>query len=385
MSENQTLLFVLALLYLTECATLARADTLFFLSPLLRRWKFVYPATLLGSTQSGLVFSNPLPPLGVTVICQPWPVSLSPVGVYSYVSLTTHPEGRLDQEEAYIAWDEVREVSLYGNRLRINRTDFAKTGSTQLAKLLASLIDHLWRLPLRERAEVIRQAIQKSLNAETVRARIGEYLRRSWWLRVLSNVLFLYLFVLSPYAIWYFDLPRTWVLLLLGLILLMILNSFLFFRSHKALYPTESGERTQNLFLISLLPTLSLRAHDYLARNLLIGFHPLAVAQALCSPEDFKTIAKRMILDARHPMQPVCPSEEAGPRETESWYRESQRSAMEEFVQSVGIDLTVLTRPPTPGETISKSYCPRCHLEYAMPEGSCDRCGGMSLLPIGEV
>jgi len=385
MSENQTLLLIFALLYLSECISLVRADALAFVSLLSGRWRLVYPATLLGSAQSGLVFSNPLPPLGVTLFCPAWPLSLSPVGVYSYVSLTTHPEGRLDQEESYVPWGDVREVASYSNRLRVSRKDFARTGSAPMARFLLSLIDRVWRLPTRDRDRAIQRAIRESLAARDIRARVREYLGRSRWLRISSNLLFLYLFVLSPYAVWRFDLPQTWMLLLLGLVLLMPLNSFLFFRAHQALYPKEPGERMKDLFFISLLPTASLRAQDYLARNLLVGFHPLAAAQALCVAEDFQAIAKKMILDARHPMQPVCPREEAGPRETEGWYRAIQRSAMEEFVQSAGLELGALLRPPESGDATSRSYCPRCRLQYTIAGGGCNSCGGIALLPLVEM
>ena len=66
-----------------------------------------------------------------------------------------------------------------------------------------------------------------------------------------------------------------------------------------------------------LAPPAAIRAPDLLARHLLQNFHPLAVAQVLCSPGGFKSVARQALLDLRYPLLPVCPTNEPEPMTTE--------------------------------------------------------------------
>jgi len=48
------------------------------------------------------------------------------------------------------------------------------------------------------------------------------------------------------------------------------------------------------------------------------------------------------------------------------------------------VDLAALTRPPTPADATSLSWCPRCETQFTTRTGTCADCGGLELIPFGE-
>lgn len=380
MNDNQILLLVVVVIYLIECFFLVKRDTFAFLNPFGLRWHMAYSSSIIGNYSKGAIFSNPLPPLGITLFCQSLPISISPDGIYSYVSLAPYPCGRVQQHEKYFRLDDIQKISTYDNRIMINGADFVKTLSHRMAKALADLIERVTRGAKSERSVFIKEAMERSIDTEAILLRIQDYYKHARWLRIACNLIFLYLFAVCPIVIFYSGLAKTWFSLLPLLLLLMALNGLLFFHAHKILFPNESSARIQSLFLILLVPTASIRANDYLSCYLLGGFHPLAVAKALCSQKDFELIARRFILDAQYPIQPVCPADDMEISNTEKWFREAYLLLMEDFIKRTGVDIEVLTFPPKQGCSSAISYCPRCHTQFAIAEGRCFDCNNTLML-----
>lgn len=380
MNDNQILLFVVAVIYLIECFFLVKRDTFVFLNPFGLRWHPAYSSNIIGNYSKGAIFSNPLPLLGITLFCQSLPISLSPDGIYSYVSLAPYPCGRVQQHEKYFRLDDIKKISAYDNRIMINGSDFAKTLSHRMAKTLADLIERLIRGSKSERYAFIKKAIKRSMDTEAIQLRIQDYYKHAKWLRIMCNLIFLYLFVVCPVVIFYSGLAKTWFILLPLLLLLMALNTKLFFHAHKILFPDEGSSRIQSLFLILLVPTTSIRANDYLSCYLLESFHPLAVAKILCSQRDFELIAQRFILDAQHPIQPACPADDIMICNTEKWFRESYLLLIEDFIKMSVVDLEALVGPPQQGSSSAVTYCPRCHTQFAIADGKCLDCNNTLVL-----
>ena len=83
MSDEQSLLVVLALLYLAECVFWVRRDWVAFSSPFRNHYRLKYPEGLGVNQQGRFLLSNTLPPLGSVFLCQQWPLFFSPDAVYS--------------------------------------------------------------------------------------------------------------------------------------------------------------------------------------------------------------------------------------------------------------------------------------------------------------
>jgi hypothetical protein len=123
----------------------------------------------------------------------------------------------------------------------------------------------------------------------------------------------------------------------------------------------------------------AMRAHDLLVRRALETFHPLALARILVSPEEFRQLVHQVLLDLRHPLQPLAPTGPPEARASVAWSLAAWRKTVEEFVRRAELSPEELLAPPTPSEPDHVSYCPRCLTQYIVPEGVCAECGGLPL------
>ena len=155
--------------------------------------------------------------------------------------------------------------------------------------------------------------------------------------------------------------------------------AILFRRAHKRLLPLGDDERFTSFLIMLLAPPTAIRAHDVLARHLLETFHPLAVAQMLCSAEIVKAFARAVLLDLRFPMLPICPTSEANACATEQWFRTTRLQAMQKFICDAGLSLMDLTASPLRTDQENQSFCPRCGAQFVMTAGVCADCGGRPL------
>ena len=377
MNDLELFLLVLFALYLSECFNLIPRDAVALVAPFGGRWRAVFPSSMLGSEKTGAVLGNPVPPLGRMVFCQQWPFSVSPDSVYAYAALTLNPDGRMERAGKAWPFPAIRRVTSSEKHVRVNGEQLVRAATAPQAAAWANLLGSLSGLPQADRAAAIDRALDSSFDADAVSARVREWLERERFLRLLCNGLFLYLVVLLPVVAFTAGLWLTWPWLLLVLIAFMAAISVVFSRAHRVLYPGARGEKLYALCLIGVVPTIAIRACDYLSRHLLTGRHPLAAARALCTDADFRALARRAVLDARHPILPVCPAGDEVARSAESWFRERYTAAMERFLTGCGVAIEELIAPPVPRDETSRAYCPRCESEFTGTGGVCGACGGI--------
>ena len=133
--------------------------------------------------------------------------------------------------------------------------------------------------------------------------------------------------------------------------------------------------------MMLLAATHAIRAGDVLSRDLLTGFHPLAVALALCRPEEAQHIARAILLDVNHPMEPRYPSDDQTERQTIDAFHQVLQAAIYACVTAAGGDPARWMEPPAREDLSCQSYCPRCDRQYVITQGTCESCGGIPLVP----
>jgi hypothetical protein len=328
-----------------------------------------------------LTLANPLPPLGTVFLCAPFPLSLSPDAAYAYTAASLGPGGRPMQTGQFLRFDGFKSIEVDARRVLVDDTLFLPALSPFAARRLAQSLRRLKQLPAKERAGAIREQIKQSLDPDRIRAQLEQLNQRARTIRLLSNGLFLYLYVLAPAGAWRFGLAQIVWFLLGGMLAQTITIAILFRRAHRSLYPDGGEERFTPFLTMLLAPPTAIRAGDILSRHLLEHFHPLALARVLCAPDHFRNFARQMLLDLRFPMLPVCPSNESGPVETERWFRAAHLDEVEKFAVRSGLSPDELAKPPTPTESCNLSYCPRCHAQFVTRDGTCADCGGRALAP----
>ena len=380
MSELQLMVLVVAVIYLWECGVWLRRGAVAFRMDARGRWRLHHPATALGNPAGGLVLAPPLPPLGYLIPAAQSPLSVGPDGVFAYVAQCLNPGWRPPQSGRWLPFTDVRDLTVSGRRLRVGKLTLVTTNSLYQAGSLAAQLRELAALPATRREQALAATLRAAFDTAAIQARWQTFAPLARPLRNSCNLLWCYLFLLAPAAIWRFGFLRTWLPVLLVLLAFTITNTVLFHRAHRRLYPMEEDDRLTQDCLILLAPASSARAHDTLARHLFTGFHPLAVAQVLLSPEDFTAFARRVVLELRHPIPPVCP-ESAPPAAiaTEASARAALLGAVTNFLQAQKINVPDLTRPPERAEPACLTYCPRCESQFTTPDGTCPDCNSLPL------
>ena len=119
MGELESLLLVLALIYLSECLVWVRRGALAFTS-----WRgnlfVVRPSgTWIGNQRGSLLVSNPFPPLGTVFVVPELPLSLSASAVYAYSSVCLDRAGRPWQTAKHFSFRDIRDVGVEGRKLLV--------------------------------------------------------------------------------------------------------------------------------------------------------------------------------------------------------------------------------------------------------------------------
>jgi hypothetical protein len=381
MSDLQLLFLVLAALYAWECACWLRRGSVAFTTWLGHRWRAKYPGALLGNQRGGFVFAAPLPPLGTLLTANQFPLSLSPETALAFVSTNVNPGFRPAQSGRALPLDAIREVRVDGKKLVVNGGVWLVAPSTTYARFLAGRVLQLAKLKPAQREKAVRELAAASFDTQAVERRWQEFRAQSRQLRWLGNALVAYVFVVAPTVVWFVGLRLSWLGLLAGLFALAVATATLFRRAHRALYPDAEDERFTYTLTVTLSPANAMRAHDALSRPLLDEFHPLAVAKVLLPPADFPNLARRMLLDLRHPVQPVCPCPDSAARAAEAYWRGALREAMEALLSRSGLDPATLCRPPNRLDATCQAFCPRCQAQFTTSGSACADCGGLPLVP----
>jgi hypothetical protein len=380
MGELESLWLILAAIYAAECLHWLRRDAVGFATWFTGRWRCVQSGRLLGNQRGGFVLANPVPPFGAFLVSQPFPLSLSPEAVLSYSPACLNPAGRPATQARLIRWEEIKSVTVEMKKVLVNGEVFFAAASPFEARRLAAALKKFSRLAGQDREAAFRQMLLGQLNEQAVAARLEEAHGRLRPIRILAHTLFLSLFVVAPLVIWQVGIVRCWPYLLIGLLSQTISQALLFRRAHAALFPDGKEERFTPFLTMLLAPPTAIRAPDVLTRHLLEGFHPLAVAKALCVPEDFKHLARQVLVDLRFPLLPVCPTDDPDAVAAEQWMRTGWEKQVLFFLLQSGLkpEETALL-PPQPEEPDNRSYCQRCGAQFVTSEGVCADCGGRPL------
>src|SRR5262249_13495174 len=187
--------------------------------------------------------------------------------VLAYVTPSVHPARRAPQSANLFRFTEIRSIDSKGKNVRVNGQLLLRTGSPTLASYLAGWLRHLNQLPAAKRAHAIKEFFESSLDTNSVHDRWAEFRQHITPVRLLTNLLFGYLFFVAPALIWRFGLSNIWPWLLLGILGCTMPISVLFHRAHKRLYSAAEDERFTQFLVILLSPATAIRTHDFLSRS----------------------------------------------------------------------------------------------------------------------
>ena len=380
MSDGQTLLLVLALLYLSDCWLWVTKQSVAFVSYWCRQWRVASLSSPLSNGRGGLLFMNPLPPLGCVFLSHLAPISISPKGICAFNLQALPSVGRPVQTGRFLAFTEITDAGFDGAYVFVNNQRFTKTATTKQARVLSDLINGMITDPS-ERERLVRAHIAGQFAAGEAAAVLQKANIVVKPIRTMCSILFLFLFVATPLLASFFGLLSIFIPVGVVMVVLAVQISIMFFQAHKKLYPHESQERIEDVVKMVLCPPVSIRATDLLTRHLLSEYSPVVVA-GLLSGSAAQEFVRAFILDLQHPLKHEVSDE--GAAETITWAAAEQlRHCLEHMNRTGNSKPEVFLAPQHPvGNSIS--YCPRCGCQFVVSAGSCPDCPGVGLLTFAE-
>lgn len=377
--DEQVLLLVLGLIYLTACAAWVPTHTVVFTSR--AGWRFRWRLPGFGNRNGGLIVAPPLMPLGHLHLCLPWPVSLSPEGAFSWSSQALSLAERPGQEERFVHLSGASQIDVVAAEVHVDGRPFLRCRSSALARHVGRGLRRLASSPVDERAAIIEDLVAQRLDTSAIKARLTQLGDHTRILKLACNVQLTHVFVITPAAMWAVGLAQCWPWILLGALGLDCLVAWAWYSARRALQPHVRAPVFEHMLTIFISPLDAIRAGDTLSRDLLIEFEPTAVAQVLCSQEEASRLAQRTLIDLRYPLEPASPPgtpEQAAA--TEQWLRLVRLKALEEFLRSdTALDPDELLAPPVPQDATCRSWCPRCRCQFTLEAGTCSDCGDIPL------
>jgi hypothetical protein len=378
MSEGQTLLLILILLYLTECLIWVKRESVAFVSRMGGRWRLTVPPSWLGNANGGLLFLNPLPPAGRVFLSHLSPVSISPSGICAYNLQTLPSEARSPgQTGHFLPFNKITHSTTDGVYLLVNGERFAKCATARQARTLAKLIGEMAKVSAAKRERLARNWISKQFAIDDAAARLREGNIVIQPMRELSLILFLFLFVVAPVLVTSFGLTGLVIPVAAVMVILAVLIGILFHRVHKQLFPAETSERFENLVKMILCPPVAIRAPDILTRNLLAEYSPIVLANLLTGSNE-QQFVRAFILDLQHPLKHEVSDETA--EKTIGWTAAEQLNICLEQVKDGRYLEPEDLSAPTQREENSISYCPRCRCQFVVSAAECPDCPGVTLV-----
>jgi len=373
-------MIVVAAIYLFECACWVRREAS-CLCTVLGRFRALPSPSFMGNERYKLAMGNPSP-LARCFICESWPIRVSAEGVCVPEGISNSPaRGTL----CHFAFDDIADaIVAVEKEIRVNGRVIAKCASEQQAGRLVSMLKEVAAASAAERGRIIGEHLDRWIDNAATADRFAVLKALSDPLRTSGCTLFSLAFIVGPalyYSPCYSPWTPTWPIVVLYFVLLLsiwMITVWDYATCRKRLLGENFSARFRHTGMLLLSPASAMRSPETLLRNGLAEFHPLAVAAALCTNDRFASLARPMILALEYPMPSEVPSEATACR-IDAWFRKKLLKRLHALLHRMEINADELLQPAQPLAD-SRSYCPRCHNQFVMAEGTCPDCGGLALV-----
>lgn len=377
MSDGQSLLLVLAAIYLFECFLWLRKQSIAFVAPWCRQFKTATGS--LGNATGGILLVNPLPPLGSVYASHLAPLSVSPTGVCAFNLQALPLVGRPPQSGRYISFSEIEAATTDGANLLVNKQHFIKCATSGQAKDFAELLARTAKASSSERERMLKAHAAGQFAVDEAAKILREGKKVITPIRWMCSVLLVFLFVVAPVLVTFFGLSRLLIPLAGVMILFSVQISLMFHFARRSLYPGEP--RWDQTLTMMLCPPVSIRASDLLTRELLSRYSPVVLASLLPGARSHQFI-RSFILDLQHPMKHEVADESAV--ETVKWAAAQQLHFCLQHIRKAGGLKPRELLAPLQAQGNAVTHCPRCECQFTINSGECPDCPGVALVGFSD-
>ncbi|MBX2810670.1 MAG: hypothetical protein KTR25_02625 [Myxococcales bacterium] len=327
-----------------------------------------------GNARKALVILRPWPPFESGFVTEIPELTVTSTAVLPYA---VQRPGRKDPPDAWSPLDAECLASAQAEHMSVLGIDCKADTSSILEaeRLAAACRDFAAASTEEDRKALFHHRVQASHDVLAIRARYADFGRESALIGVLGPVAWL---VSLGSFIGFFYVPAMWAhwyLFVLVTVALWVHVLVEFSRVHRRFYPTAVGDRVTKLFMLGVsLPALA-HARTFLARDLFVGFHPLAVGCVLLRGPTLHRFAADIWNDVKNPTHGI------GTRSEAEVERQAMIRSHRALLENEGLGTQSLEA--IPDEWAQRGFlglCPRCRSVYEVAEGTCSDCVGVALV-----
>jgi hypothetical protein len=261
------------------------------------------------------------------------------------------PDGR--GAERLVRFDAMEPVTVGAGAVRLDRRTELAVRPRSAAPEVARVVEALRRAPRERRLEELRDQLRRRCDERALAGLRRRQLRHARTLKALSVASFAALFLLVPAslvpALAWRPSPLAAIAVALALWAATLAVSVVMLRD----CGLGRGRVASALLPLLLFPPAAAHAGAIVARELYLGFEPLALARLLLAPADLDLVARR----------PAAAPPAAG----ESW-------DLAALVREQLGDRVPRPAPPAPADGTAAAYCPSCLAQYRAGFSRCSDC-----------
>ena len=374
MDPAAQLLIAVLLLHAAEGFFLIpRLDFLFVGSP--TRCSLLRPNGPLGNANSAIVLMSPFALLSVAFVGRFTPLAINKnLEILLGTIQNSIPKLGHVTTTAALTDEDLNKAQKEGKRVWLSGSKHWDLGSDIESSLLTEQLAELAQLPAEDRLNWFERQIQKMFDIEAIQTRLHQFRVQTQIINLLG-ILSLSSMFFGLSIIFYTKSGHLYISSIgLFVLCLWLLTLFLTWTAHRKLYPAAKADRYKKLGLLILSPAGVARATAILSRDLLVQYHPLAVASALLSTDDFRKFASETVRDWYHPLDSAT--------KLHPQLHQALQDAMEKIIVDAKLSTEELLSIEDAVEASAKTYCPRCGANYSIEEGFCADCPTIKLIPV---
>ncbi len=365
MDEPQSLVAIVALLYLHECCVWLPPRAMCISSMLgIRPYRAF--SSVLGNSRWQLVLLNPLPwTLGF--ICESWPGCLHPQGLGWQDT---------DSVDHVVPFDDIANVVCCDCVVQVSPDKGMRTSSPERTNFVRDSIARVLQSPRDEREAAIMRTLAQALDVPSVRLRWETFRIETLDLRRAATMFGLATVALAISLYWWGSF-FGWLekcLYIFCIVILWLFTILEFRRAHACLYPKDRSNQFRLTSMLLISPIAVVRSADTLARPLFAEFDVIAVAAAMLPRKDLLALARHCLRQCRDPLH--CDDLDPQVEEMWSWFKTHYAQQVESALSQEGIDREAVLKAPRQ-DFDAIAYCPRCHGQYTRELESCPSCFGV--------
>ncbi len=348
----------LVLIYLIDSIRIIRKNHLLFISHLGKHFQV---------RVSGFYLSE-LFPLEQVIYSHCQPVCYTAEGVYLFDDCNKNSHSN-PERPVFVKYEEIDSVKAEHCTVKINGRSFFRAPTKRSAAHMAETVTGLKSLPPAERQKGIASNMERAFDLTNLRKSKEEYKRLLTPVKLLSAVLFAYVFALLPLSL--FTRLQNHVSLYALVINIVIVYAMTVLVSYSAYRKIHgSGSRGGYLFLLllALSPMTALHAPSKLTEDLYHRFDYLAVSAVLLGIDEFKAVAEAELRRINYVLK------QKGDEALREYWALRER-AIHGLLDGLSITPQSVMQKPAKRDGLALTYCPVCLTEFGKGPANCSDCG----------